>query len=46
LEIHERRLTLLRAVQRDEGLTRTYFDLVAGIGSASALYTPQLLAQL
>jgi flavin-dependent dehydrogenase len=46
LEIHERRLALLRAVQRDAELTRTYFDLVAGIGSPSRLYTPQLLAQL
>jgi flavin-dependent dehydrogenase len=44
LETHEQRLSLLRAVRRDPELTTTYFDLVAGIGSAKSLYTPQLLA--
>jgi flavin-dependent dehydrogenase len=44
LETHEQRLGLLRAVQLDPELTATYFDLVAGIASAKALYTPQLLA--
>lgn len=40
------RLSLLRAVQSDAGLTATYFDLFAGVGSPSALYTPELLALL
>ncbi len=44
LEIHEQRLSLLRAVQRDPDLTSTYFDIVAGIKSVTALYTPRLLA--
>ena len=44
LEIHEQRLSLLRAVQRDPGLTSTYFDIVAGIKSVTALYTPRLLS--
>ncbi|MEU2584201.1 NAD(P)/FAD-dependent oxidoreductase [Streptomyces avermitilis] len=43
---HEQRLSLLRAVQRDPELTAIYFDMVAGIGSAGALYTPKLLALL
>ncbi len=46
LETPERRLSLLRAVQSDPELTATYFDMVAGIESASALYTPKLLALL
>ncbi|MEV4334907.1 NAD(P)/FAD-dependent oxidoreductase [Streptomyces sp. NPDC049597] len=43
---HEQRLSLLRAVERDEDLTSIYFDMVAGIETVSALYTPKLLALL
>lgn len=43
---HEQRLALLRAVRSDPELTTTYFDLVAGVASPQALYTPQLLALL
>ncbi|WP_052847277.1 NAD(P)/FAD-dependent oxidoreductase [Streptomyces avicenniae] len=43
---HEQRLSLLRAVQTDAELTSIYFDMVAGIGTASALYTPKLLSLL
>jgi flavin-dependent dehydrogenase len=43
---HDQRMSLLRAVQTDPELTSIYFDMVAGIGSASALYTPRLLALL
>ncbi|MFJ3821061.1 FAD-dependent oxidoreductase [Streptomyces nodosus] len=43
---HEQRLSLLRAVGRDPELTEIYFDMVAGIETASALYTPRLLALL
>ncbi|AJE44062.1 FAD-dependent oxidoreductase [Streptomyces nodosus] len=43
---HEQRLSLLRAVGRDPELTAIYFDMVAGIETASALYTPRLLALL
>jgi flavin-dependent dehydrogenase len=43
---HEQRLALLRAVQTDPELTSIYFDMVAGIGTTSALYTPKLLEQL
>jgi 2-polyprenyl-6-methoxyphenol hydroxylase-like FAD-dependent oxidoreductase len=43
---HDQRMSLLRAVQTDSELTSIYFDMVAGIGSASALYTPRLLALL
>ncbi|NWF31113.1 NAD(P)/FAD-dependent oxidoreductase [Streptomyces sp. PKU-EA00015] len=43
---HEQRLSLLRAVERDEDLTAIYFDMVAGIETVSALYTPKLLALL
>lgn len=43
---HEKRLSLLRAVQQDAELTSIYFDTVAGISSAGALYTPKLLALL
>ncbi|WP_314172098.1 NAD(P)/FAD-dependent oxidoreductase [Streptomyces winkii] len=46
LEIHPKRLSLLRAVQSDPGLTSTYFDVFAGIRPPTALYTPQLLARL
>lgn len=46
LEVHEQRLSLLRAVQKDEELTSTYFDVVAGSAPTKALYTPQLLAML
>ncbi|GGZ26565.1 NAD(P)/FAD-dependent oxidoreductase [Streptomyces poonensis] len=46
LQPHEQRLSLLRAVQKDPELTSIYFDMVAGIGSARALYTPKLLALL
>ncbi len=46
LETHEQRLSLLRAVGRDAELTSTYFDLVAGIESPKALYTPRLMALL
>jgi flavin-dependent dehydrogenase len=46
LEPHEQRLSLLRAVRQDPELTSIYFDTVAGIGTASALYTPKLLALL
>jgi flavin-dependent dehydrogenase len=46
LEIHPERLALLRAVASDPDLTATYFDTVAGIRSATALYTPRLLARL
>lgn len=46
LETHPKRLSLLRAVQSDEGLTSTYFDVFAGIKPPTALYTPQLLARL
>ncbi|MGP3966120.1 NAD(P)/FAD-dependent oxidoreductase [Streptomyces sp. 6N223] len=44
LETHEQRLELLRAVGRDPELTATYFDLVAGIAPAKALYTARLMA--
>lgn len=44
LETHEQRLSLLRAVSRDPELTATYFDMVAGIASARALFTTKLLA--
>jgi 2-polyprenyl-6-methoxyphenol hydroxylase-like FAD-dependent oxidoreductase len=43
---HPKRLSLLRAVQSDPGLTSTYFDVFAGVKPATALYTPQLLARL
>ncbi|WP_419993124.1 NAD(P)/FAD-dependent oxidoreductase [Streptomyces boninensis] len=43
---HEQRLSLLRAVRSDPELTAIYFDTVAGIASAEALYTPKLLALL
>ncbi|MFV5995440.1 NAD(P)/FAD-dependent oxidoreductase [Streptomyces sp. NPDC056231] len=43
---HEQRLSLLRAVQTDRELTAIYFDMVAGIETISALYTPKLLALL
>jgi flavin-dependent dehydrogenase len=46
LEVHEQRLTLLRAVAKDPELTTTYFDIVAGAASTKELYTPQLLAAL
>lgn len=46
LVLHEQRLSLLRAVQRDPELTSVYFDMVAGIEGAGALYTPRLLALL
>lgn len=46
LDPHEQRLSLLRAVQSDPELTSIYFDMVAGIASAGALYTPRLLALL
>ena len=40
---HDQRLSLLRAVQTDPELTAVYFDMVAGIGTTSALYTSTLL---
>lgn len=43
---HEQRLSLLRAVETDPDLTAIYFDMVAGIETVSALYTPKLLALL
>ncbi|MGW0774865.1 NAD(P)/FAD-dependent oxidoreductase [Streptomyces sp. NPDC002835] len=43
---HEQRLSLLRAVGKDPELTAIYFDMVAGIGTIGALYTPKLLALL
>ncbi|MER6125847.1 NAD(P)/FAD-dependent oxidoreductase [Streptomyces sp. NPDC001795] len=46
LTTHEQRLSLLRAVQTDAELTAIYFDMVAGIETAGALYTPKLLALL
>ncbi|WP_037852447.1 NAD(P)/FAD-dependent oxidoreductase [Streptomyces sp. NRRL S-340] len=46
LDPHEQRLSLLRAVQSDAELTAIYLDMVAGIASAGALYTPRLLALL
>ncbi|MFE2506964.1 NAD(P)/FAD-dependent oxidoreductase [Streptomyces naganishii] len=46
LDPHEQRLSLLRAVQSDPELTAIYLDMVAGIVSAEALYTPRLLALL
>ncbi|HET9382902.1 MAG TPA: NAD(P)/FAD-dependent oxidoreductase [Streptomyces sp.] len=46
LDPHEQRLSLLRAVQSDAELTAIYFDMVAGIAAAGALYTPRLLALL
>ncbi|MFI1533002.1 NAD(P)/FAD-dependent oxidoreductase [Streptomyces anandii] len=46
LDPHEQRLSLLRAVQSDPELTAIYLDMVAGIVSADALYTPRLLALL
>ncbi|MDT0268027.1 NAD(P)/FAD-dependent oxidoreductase [Streptomyces sp. DSM 44915] len=46
LEVHEERLSLLRAVRQDEELTSIYFDLVAGVGSLESLYTPRLMALL
>lgn len=46
LDTHEQRLSLLRAVGTDTELTSIYFDMVAGIKTAGALYTPKLLALL
>ncbi|MEU8586078.1 FAD-dependent monooxygenase [Streptomyces sp. NPDC048664] len=46
LAAHEQRLSLLRAVGSDPELTSIYFDMVAGIETAKALYTPRLLALL
>lgn len=46
LQQHEQRLDLLRAVQGDDDLKAIYFDIVAGIESITALYTPKLLALL
>ncbi|THA25300.1 FAD-dependent oxidoreductase [Streptomyces sp. RKND-216] len=46
LEVHDQRLTLLRAVAKDAELTATYFDIVAGAATIKALYTPQLLAAM
>ncbi|SOD65755.1 Dehydrogenase (flavoprotein) [Streptomyces zhaozhouensis] len=46
LEVHEERLSLLRAIRQDEELTSIYFDLVAGVGSSESLYTPRLMALL
>lgn len=46
LEVHEQRLALLRAVQSDPELTTTYFDMVAGIATPEALFTPKLLSLL
>ncbi|MGW0084644.1 NAD(P)/FAD-dependent oxidoreductase [Streptomyces sp. NPDC003393] len=46
LDPHEQRLSLLRAVQSDPELTAIYLDMVAGIASASDLYTPRLLTLL
>ncbi|MFK4148482.1 FAD-dependent oxidoreductase [Streptomyces sp. NPDC004065] len=46
LDPHEQRLSLLRAVQSDAELTAVYLDMVAGIVSADALWTPRLLALL
>ncbi|EST38778.1 hypothetical protein N566_05610 [Streptomycetaceae bacterium MP113-05] len=46
LEVHDQRLSLLRAVAKDPELTATYFDIVAGAATTKALYTPQLLAAL
>ncbi|TDV56096.1 NAD(P)/FAD-dependent oxidoreductase [Actinophytocola oryzae] len=43
---HEQRLALLRAVRSDPELVATYLDVVAGVVSADALYTPKLLALL
>ncbi|WNM30946.1 FAD-dependent monooxygenase [Streptomyces sp. Li-HN-5-11] len=43
---HEQRLSLLRAVQSDPELVAIYLDVVAGIVSTDALYTPKLLALL
>ncbi|MFE3263627.1 NAD(P)/FAD-dependent oxidoreductase [Streptomyces sp. NPDC059215] len=42
----DERLSLLRAVQSDPELVAIYLDVVAGIVSADALYTPKLLALL
>lgn len=46
LEVHPRRLALLRAVQEDRELTTTYFDVVAGIRPGVALLSPRLLARV
>jgi 2-polyprenyl-6-methoxyphenol hydroxylase-like FAD-dependent oxidoreductase len=43
---HEDRLSLLRAVQSDPELVAIYLDVVAGVASIDALYTPKLLALL
>ncbi|GAA2356493.1 FAD-dependent oxidoreductase [Catellatospora methionotrophica] len=43
---NEQRLALLRIVRSDPELTATYLDMVAGIVSVDALYTPKLLARL
>lgn len=43
---HEERLSLLRAVQSDPELIAIYLDVVAGVASIDALYTPKLLALL
>ena len=43
---HEQRLSLLRAMQSDPELVAIYLDVVAGVASVDALYTPRLLALL
>lgn len=43
---HEKRLSILRAVQSDPELVGIYLDVVAGVESIGALYTPKLLALL
>lgn len=43
---HEKRLSILRAVQSDPELVGIYLDVVAGVEDINALYTPKLMSLL
>ncbi|MBM9508241.1 FAD-dependent oxidoreductase [Actinacidiphila acididurans] len=43
---NEQRLSMLRVVQSDPALVEIYLDVVAGIATPDALYTPELLDRL